>query len=96
VELFVTLKDLAPTFLEAAGVKPPSTMDGRSLMPQLLSEKSGLIDPSREAVIFGREGDLSYLSHAIRTGDFLFIRNFKPDRFSLRDPCARLRTVPLE
>ncbi len=42
----VTLKDLGATFLEAAGVKPPVPMDARSLLPQLLAEKSGIIDPT--------------------------------------------------
>ena len=39
VEDFVNLTDLAPTFLEAAGLPVPKEMTGRSLMPQLLSRK---------------------------------------------------------
>ena len=52
---FVNLMDLAPTFLEAGGVKPPEVMTGRSLVPVMQSEKGGLIDPSRSWVITGRE-----------------------------------------
>jgi N-sulfoglucosamine sulfohydrolase len=94
VDDFVTLKDLAATFLEAGGVKPPATMDARSLMPQLLAEKSGTIDPGRDAAIFGRErhvptareGNLPYPARALYTPEFAYIRNFKPDRFPFGDP----------
>jgi N-sulfoglucosamine sulfohydrolase len=91
---FVSLKDLAPTFLQAAGVAAPAIMDARSLLPLLTSEKGGSIDPTRDAAIFGRErhyitsrpGNLPYPSRAIRTRDFLYIRNFKPDRWPFGDP----------
>ena len=94
VDDFVMLMDLAPTFLEAAGVRPPATMNGRSLLPQLTATRSGVIDTARDAAIFGRErhvggaraGNLPYPSRAIRTKDFLYIRNFKPDRWPLGDP----------
>ncbi|MDO8545207.1 MAG: sulfatase [Opitutaceae bacterium] len=94
VDDFTTLMDLAPTFLEAAGLTPPAAMNGRSLMPQLNAAKSGVIDATRDAAIFGRErhvgparaGNLPYPSRAIRTKDFLYIRNFKPDRWPLGDP----------
>jgi arylsulfatase A-like enzyme len=88
VEDFVSLTDLAPTFLEAAGLKPPEAMTGRSLMNVLTSDKSGRIDPRRDHVLYGKErhvpsqekGNVSgYPCRAIRTHDFLYIRNFKPE-----------------
>ncbi len=88
VDDFVSLVELAPTFLEAAGRKPLGAMTGRSLMNVLTSDQSGQVDPQREQVIFGKErhvpsqekGNLSgYPSRAIRTRDFLYIRNFRPD-----------------
>ncbi len=101
VDDFITLKDLAATFLEAGGVKPPETMDSRSLLPLLKSEKNGVIDPTRDAAIFGRErhvatareGNLPYPSRALRTKDFLYIRNFKPDRFPLGDPRTKANST---
>ena len=51
VDDFVNLMDLAPTFLEAGGVKPPDGMNGRSLVPVIQSDKSGQEDPSRSWVI---------------------------------------------
>jgi arylsulfatase A-like enzyme len=89
-----SLTDLAPTFLEIGGVKVPGVMTGRSLVPLLKSEKSGQVDPARNAVFIGRErhvenardGFLPYPQRAIRTHDFLFIRNFKPERWPLGEP----------
>ena len=93
VDDFVNLMDLAPTFLEAAHLTPPAVMTGRSLMPLLKSSKSGQIDPERNYVITGRErhvesareGYLPYPQRALRTADYLYILNFKPDRMPMGD-----------
>lgn len=85
--------DLAPTFLEAAGVALPSDLAGRSLMPVLRGSGSGVIDPNREFAFSGRErhsharrDNLGYPSRAVRTREFLYIRNFAPDRWPAGDP----------
>ena len=51
---FVNLPDLAPTFLEAAEIVPPDVMTGNSLLPVLLSDKQGIVDPKRDHVVTGR------------------------------------------
>ena len=90
----VSLTDLAPTFLEAAGVDVPKQMTGVSLRPQLLSDKSGKIT-NRNHVLFGKERHVpsqeapdsgGYPTRAIRTDDYLYIRNFKPDRWPAGTP----------
>lgn len=93
VEDLVSLVDLAPTFLEAAGLKPPPEMTGRSLLPLLVSEKSGCVDPKRDAVFLERErhgwvrpGGKSYPIRAIRTRQFLYIWNLRPDLWPAGDP----------
>lgn len=94
VEDFVNLMDLAPTFLQAAGVAEPDGMAGRGLLPVLEAAESGQIDPARDYVVTGRErhvakarpGNLPYPQRAIRTRDFLYIRNFAPDRWPAGDP----------
>ncbi|MBN2133271.1 MAG: sulfatase [Sedimentisphaerales bacterium] len=94
VDDFVNLMDLAPTFLEAAGEGVPECMTGRSIVPLLVSPKSGTIDPTRDHVITGRErhvakaraGNLPYPQRSIRTRDFLYIRNFAPDRWPMGTP----------
>ena len=77
---FVSLTDLAPTFLEAAGIPTPKVMTGRSLFPQLIAEGSGQIDPGRDHVLTGMERHVHpNPSRAIRTADFLLIRNSRPE-----------------
>ena len=79
VEDFVSLCDFAPTFLEAAGLQPGKAMTGRSLLPILRATRSGQIDPARTYVLTGMERHVyPYPSRAIRTRDFLYIRNFDP------------------
>lgn len=94
IDDLVTLPDLAPTFLEAGGVKPPAVMTGRSLAALLRSSQSGRVEPARDAVFIGRERHVEnaradytpYPQRAIRTHDFLYIVNFRPDRWPLGDP----------
>jgi uncharacterized sulfatase len=96
VDDFVRLPDLAPTFLEIAGIKPPDNLYGRSLMPLLLSDKSGTIDTTRNWVITGRErhvasareGSLPYPMRSLRTPDYIYILNFEPDRWPMGSPGA--------
>jgi uncharacterized sulfatase len=94
VEDFVSLSDLAPTFLEAAGLTPTADMTGRSILSILMSGKSGRIDPGRDKVFTGkerhhgkcREGGVGYPVRAIRTHDYLYIRNFEPARWPAGSP----------
>ena len=91
---FVGLPDLAPTFLHAGKVDVPKGMSARSLWKVLKSKKGDWVDPSRDAVVTGRErhvqvarvGHLPYPQRAIRTKDFQFVINFRPDRWPLGDP----------
>jgi N-sulfoglucosamine sulfohydrolase len=94
VEDFVSLTDLAPTFLEAAGVRPPAQMTGRSLLALLKSPKSGKIE-QRNHTIFGKERHVVAQEkpdrggtpmRAIRNDDFLYIYNFTPDRWPAGTP----------
>ena len=96
VEDFVTLPDLMPTFLEAAGVPVPETVSAKSLLTHLKNDRSGQIDPARDAVFVGRErhvadarpGGLPYPQRAVRTADFLYVRNFEPGRWPMGDPAG--------
>jgi arylsulfatase A-like enzyme len=91
---FVNLMDLTPTFLDVGGAKHPSGLNGRSIWPILTSDKSGLADPARTWVVTGRErhvadaraGNKPYPHRALRTKDFLYVRNFAPDRYPMGDP----------
>jgi N-sulfoglucosamine sulfohydrolase len=73
---FVSLTDLAPTFLEAAGVEIPAEMTGRSLLKMLTTGES---ESARDHVLTGMDRHVyAYPSRAIRTAEFLYIRNFAP------------------
>ena len=93
IEDFVSLTDLAPTFLDAAGVDIPEQMTGRSLVAMLTSSKQGRIEPARDYVVTAlerhtwcRPDGATYPSRAIRNYDFLYIRNFEPDRWPTGGP----------
>ena len=62
-------------------------------MNVLLSRKSGRVDPKRDAVYTARErhvlcrpNNASYPVRAIRTHEYLYIRNYKPDLWPAGDP----------
>lgn len=101
VDDFVNLMDLAPTFLEAAGVKIPDVMTGRSLMPLIESKKEGLVDPTRSWVMTGwerhvataRQDNLPFPQRSIRTKDYLYIRSFKPERWPVGTAEEGLRDI---
>lgn len=94
VDDLVSLADLAPTFLELGQVKVPKRMTGRSLVALLKSGRAGQVESQRDAVYIGRERHVEnaradyapYPQRAIRTHDYLYIVNFRPDRWPLGDP----------
>ena len=82
VDDFVTLCDLAPTFLAAAGIDVPQAATGRSLMGILKDPRSGRIEKARKSVLLGMERHCyPNPSRALRTAKFLYIRNYGPDKW---------------
>lgn len=84
--------DLMPTFLTAAGVDIPTRMEGVSLLEALGPQATNVPWP-RDHALAGRErhtharyDNLGYPSRAIRTSDYLYIHNLKPDRWPAGDP----------
>jgi arylsulfatase A-like enzyme len=90
VDALVSLSDLCPTFLEAAGLRPSADMTGRSILGLLTGTDDGagrdhvFIERERHANV--REGDRSYPSRALRTDKFLYVRNLRPDLWPAGDP----------
>ena len=89
IDALVSLADLAPTILEGAGLRSLAAMTGRSLLPLVRGQpQSGrdrvFVERERHANV--RRGDLSYPVRAIRTKEYLYIRNFRPDRWPAGDP----------
>ncbi|MEM1447569.1 MAG: sulfatase [Planctomycetota bacterium] len=91
----VSLTDLAPTFLDAAGVTVPAEMTGRSLLATLTSDRDGRVETYRDHVLVGRERHVpcqeapereGYPVRALRTDDFLLIENLRPERWPAGTP----------
>ena len=96
VDDFVSLSDLAPTFLEAAGLEPAAEMTAGSLLPLLTSSAGGRVEPDRDAAFIAmerhdgcRRGGKGYPCRAIRTESHLYIRNFEPTRWPSGSPNAK-------
>jgi len=94
---FINFPDVAPTIMEAAGLKPDKQMTGKSFLNVLLSDQSGRIDKTRAFSILGRErhdmgrieGDqitVGYPVRAIRNDKYLYAHNYKPNRWPAGDP----------
>ncbi len=93
----ISFIDFAPTFLECAGIEQRlmglSPITGKSLMNIFQSESGGIIDPSRDHVLIGKErhdlgrpGDVGYPIRGMFKGDFLYLQNFEADRWPTGNP----------
>ncbi len=91
----IDFTDLTSTIYEATQVPPPEDYPpvGTSLLSNLRSHRTGKADPDRTAVYVGRErhsssrfNSLGYPQRAIRTSDFLYIMNLKPERWPAGTP----------
>jgi arylsulfatase A-like enzyme len=92
VQAPVSLIDIAPTFLAAAHLVSPDQPNGQNLLPALapgaddsLLRGWALIGRERHADR-AREGQLPYPVRALRTRDFLSVKNFKSDRWPMGSP----------
>lgn len=92
VDDFVNFTDLAPTFLEVAGIDSPGPImqptSGRSLTDIFEKDGSGQIIEARNQVLVGKErhdigrpNNWGYPIRGINDGKFLLIHNFKTDRW---------------
>lgn len=92
VEDFVNVRDLAPTYLELAGLPMHEQMSGKSLANILRSKKSGFVE-DRKVMIAGKErhdigrpNDWGYPVRAIRTTEFFYSHNYHPERWPACNP----------
>ena len=92
VEDFINVRDLAPTYLELAGVPVHEQMTGKSLVNILRSAKSGFIEDrkimlaGKERHDIGRPNDWGYPVRAIRTPEFFYSHNYHPERWPACNP----------
>ena len=96
VDAFVSLSDLGPTILVAAGLRPSPEMTGRNVLGLVGRAEGGgaearswdrvFIERERHANV--RKGDKGYPARALRTDRYLYVRNFSPDLWPAGDPEA--------
>lgn len=95
VDDLVNLIDVTATIYEATGVAPPVDHPpaGRGMMNVLRSTGEGIVDASRDAVFAGRErhsasryNSLGYPQRCLRTPQYLYIHNFRPERWPAGTP----------
>lgn len=94
---YVSFVDLAPTFIEVAGLRWNETgmqpSPGRSLTDIFSSTKSGRVNPERDHVLIGKERhdigrphDWGYPIRGIVKGGMLYLHNFEPSRWPAGNP----------
>jgi len=100
---FISTTDLAPTFLELAGVEIPTMMTGQSFANLLKNTNEGFVDKENRSYVLhgkerhvpGQEEDMGgYPVRAIRTHEYLYIRNFKEERWPSGTPNYKEAAIP--
>lgn len=94
VDDFVSFSDFAPTFLDLAGVSEKQSgmqkMEGKSLRPVFDETQKGnfreFMVIGKERTDLGRPNDVGYPIRGIVTNDFLYIRNYHPERWPAGNP----------
>ncbi len=79
----LSLSDLAATFLEAAGVAVPAGLPSKSLLGYLTAGRPlnrAYVQAGRERHSHARADLLGYPARAMRTRQYLYVRNFAPAR----------------
>lgn len=85
----VSLIDLAPTVLDVMGIQKPTDLPSKSLINLINGrpiDHRNAVFVERERHANVRKGDLGYPVRGIRTKEFLYLRNFEPNRYPAGDP----------
>ena len=79
-DAFVSFIDFGPTVLNIAGVKVPSTMDGKPFLGNNISKKD--LESKDETYSYADRFDEKYdMVRAVRKGKFKYMRNYEPFNF---------------
>ena len=96
-DAFVSFIDMAPTFMEMAGISQEESgmqpFTGRSIVEIFKGGSDMANIPERDSVLMGRErndpgrpNDVGYPVRAMRKGNLFYIHNFKPTRWPSANP----------
>jgi arylsulfatase A-like enzyme len=94
---FISFIDFAPTFLELAGLSQEQSgmqpVTGKSFTDIFHAKQDGMINPARNFVLMGKErhdvgrpDDVGYPVRGIIRDGYLYLMNFKPDRWPAGNP----------
>jgi arylsulfatase A-like enzyme len=94
---YVNFIDIAPTFLELAGLTTEKSgmqpVTGKSLTDILYATKSGTVNPARNHILIGQErhdvgrpNDEGYPIRGIVKDGYLYLHNYKIDRWPAGNP----------
>ncbi len=97
IDDYVNMTDLAPTFLDAAGVSTQQSgmhpMIGKSLLSLFNSTKSGWIEEDRKFQLvgqerhdYGRPHDVGYPIRGMHKNNMLYVKNYENDRWPACNP----------
>lgn len=94
VDDFVSFTDFTPTILEVAGVSEEKSgmqaMEGKSLVPVFAGSQKGKFRDfmviGKERTDLGRPDDLGYPIRGIVSDNFLYLRNYNPERWPAGNP----------
>jgi len=97
VDDYVNFIDFAPTYLEVAGLTAKeagmSPITGKSLTDIFYSDNEGIVNPNRNFVLIGKErhdvgrpNDEGYPIRGIFKDGYLYLHNFKTDRWPAGNP----------
>ncbi|GAB2769099.1 sulfatase [Rhabdobacter roseus] len=97
IDDYVSFVDLAPTFLEIAGLNwQKSGMQpaaGKSLLPILQSSKNGQVEAARDFVLVGQErhdvgrpNDEGYPIRGLHKNGMLYLKNYETSRWPVCNP----------
>lgn len=97
IDDYVNFIDLAPTVLELTGISQEDSgmaeIEGKSLASILTGKKSGIVEVDRDHILIGKErhdigrpNNNGYPIRGIFKGDYLYLKNFKIDRWPAGNP----------
>jgi arylsulfatase A-like enzyme len=94
---YISFIDIAPTLLDAGGLTAEESgmqpVEGKSLLKIFKTRRAGLVDKSRDFVLIGKErhdvgrpDDAGYPVRGIVKEGYLYLMNYKPNRWPTGDP----------
>jgi hypothetical protein len=94
---YISFIDIAPTLLDVAGIEQADAVmqkiEGKSFSDIFFTKKKGIVSKNRDYILIGQErhdvgrpNDAGYPIRGIVKGGFIYLKNFKPERWPSGNP----------